>query len=77
MDLNLVTENEASLLVCRVLVAYVHTGEWDFILSFDVTTVSSSLFDVLFVVEASSGTSKSSSLTVLKVNLNLVIHHAL
>ena len=55
--------------------ANVQWGEWNFILNFDISTVSSSLLDVFNVVETSNSSSKSSSLSILEVNLNLVVSH--
>jgi hypothetical protein len=44
-------------------------------LNFNVSTVSSSLLDVFNVVKTGNSSSKSGSLSILEVNLNLVVGH--
>jgi hypothetical protein len=75
MDGNLVPKNKASLLVSLIFMAYVQVGEWNFILNLNISIISSSLLDVLNMIEAGSSTSKTSSLSVLEVDLDLVISH--
>ena len=75
VDGNLVAKDEASLLVFLILVADIQVGEWDLILNLYTLTTSSSHLDVFSVIKASCGTSKSSSLSVLEVNLDFIISH--
>ena len=77
MNSNLVTEDEASLLVSLILVADVQVSVWDFILNLNIFTISSTLLDIFNMVKAGGGTSESSSFTILEVNLNFIISHTL
>jgi hypothetical protein len=77
-DGDLITEYETSLLVSFILMADVQVGVRNLILNFDsISNSSSSLLDVLSMVEAGGGTSKGGSLSILEVNLDFVISHTL
>jgi len=77
VDLNLISKDEASLLVSFVLVADVQICIWDLILNFKISSISSSLLDVFNMVKASNSTRECSSLSVLEVDLNFVVGHTL
>jgi hypothetical protein len=76
MEGDLVRVQEASSTADTVLVAYVQNCEWNFIISFCVSSLSM-LVIVWNVVKASNSTGKCLSLTVLEVDLKFVINHAL
>ena len=71
----LISVTVASFLVSVTLVADIQDSKWNLILNLDFHIRSSTLLDVLDVVEAGGCTSKNSSLSVLEMNLNFVICH--
>lgn len=75
-DRNLISIHEASLLGLRILVADIQSGNWDFILDFHISGISSSCSDVFNMIETGNSTWKSLSLTELEVYLELIINQA-
>lgn len=57
--------------------ANVKVSEWNFILNINVSHISSTLLNILNVIKASSCSCKSSSLSILEVDLDFVIGHTL
>jgi hypothetical protein len=78
MNLYLITKSETSLLINGVFVTDIQIGVWNNIFNLVLWLITSVLIsqDVLLVIEASSGSCKGSSLSVLEVDLDVILIHA-
>lgn len=78
MNRNLVAIFKTSFLVIPTFVAYIQVRIWNIVFDFlKVAAAYSTHFDEIRVVETSSGACKRVPFTVMEMDLNFVISHAL